>query len=88
MPTVNNRGPLFWGSAFGSGPGGQLEGSASLWRCRAFFCFVAAPSSARLGETHRSENRRTPRVPPEWLEKRLVDEVIDQDWIVDLDCAC
>ena len=22
MPTVNNRGPLFWGSAFGSSPGG------------------------------------------------------------------
>jgi hypothetical protein len=23
MPTVNNRGRLFWGSAFGSSPGGQ-----------------------------------------------------------------
>ena len=32
MPTVNNRGRLFWGSAFGCSPGGAMKPGNDLGR--------------------------------------------------------
>ena len=50
MPTVNNRGRLFWGLAFGSSPGGQWpvrkHRPSSRWRAE----FI--PSLLRLKQPH------------------------------------
>jgi hypothetical protein len=41
MPTVNNRGRLFWGSAFGCEPGGATESATSDFPVLALSLFAA-----------------------------------------------
>jgi hypothetical protein len=49
MPTVNNRGRLFWGAAFGSSPGeGQLKAPQRISRSRRFpYLRLMAEQSSR-----------------------------------------
>ena len=54
---------------------------------RALFPRASPRRSSGLGEPHRPEDCHATRVPAERLEQRLVYEIIDQHWIVDLDRA-
>jgi hypothetical protein len=42
MPTVNNRGPFLWASAFGSSPGGATRGAVAAWQPPRFASLAAA----------------------------------------------
>jgi hypothetical protein len=40
MPSVNNAGRLFWGSACGSSPGGATEARGLTFSRRALLCWA------------------------------------------------